>query len=65
MQSIMDFVNSFGKSKLIIILVVLIALIIAFFVCRSMKLKKYRKEVLELDGEINSTQLRVCPFNIA
>ncbi|MFQ6862876.1 MAG: septation ring formation regulator EzrA [Beduini sp.] len=54
MQSIMDFVNSFGKSKLIIILVVLIALIIAFFVYRSMKLKKYRKEVLELDGEINS-----------
>ncbi len=54
MQAIMDFINDFGKSKLIIITLIFLALIIAFFVYRSVKLKKYRKEVLELDNEINS-----------
>lgn len=53
-ETINNFINQVGKTNIIIIVAVALVLIIAFFVYRSMRIKKYRDMVLDLDARINA-----------
>lgn len=55
-MQIIDIINQIGKLNLIIISAIILFLIIFYFVTRSIRLKKYRKVVLELEESINSTK---------
>lgn len=53
-ETINSFINQIGKKNVIIIVAGIIILLVVFFIYRSILLKKYRKQVLALDTEINS-----------
>ena len=53
-ESINTIINQIGKMNVIIALVTIIALIVIYFISRAVRIKKYKKIILEDDSKINS-----------
>lgn len=53
-QTITQLVNQVGGYKLVIGAVIVLVLIIAYFVYRSMRLKHYRKKIVEVENRMNA-----------
>lgn len=64
MEMFNKIINSIGKTTSILILVAIIAIIVAIFVYRSVRLKKYKNIVLALDNEINSIKSMPIQYRI-
>lgn len=63
-ETINQFINAVGKANLIIACIIAIVLIIAILFYRSVNLKKYRKQLLDLDTVVNSVKSLPIQYRI-
>jgi len=55
MDKIMELINQVGGMKTIIIaVVVIVCLLVVFLIYRGMRLKKYRKQIVEIENQMNA-----------
>lgn len=56
MTFINNLINTIGKYNIIIIALVILVIIFGFIIYKSVRLRKYRKEIIELENRMNATK---------
>ncbi len=56
METLTQFVNQIGIYKIIIAALAVFVIIVGYFIYRSMKLKRYRKKIVEVENRMNAVK---------
>lgn len=56
METLTQFVNQIGIYKIVIAAVAVFVIIVGYFIYRSMKLKRYRKKIVEVENRMNAVK---------